>query len=126
MKPLLTLTAVLEAGAGIGLLAAPSAFALLLLGSALDSPAGLFVARLAGIALLALAAGCWLARSDTQSRAARGLVSAMVLYNLGAAIILAAAGIRSEPAGAALWPTVILHAALAFWCITRLLARVPE
>jgi hypothetical protein len=39
------------------------------------------MARLAGVALLALGVACWLAVSDAQSRAARGLASGMVLYD---------------------------------------------
>lgn len=47
----------------------------------------------------------------------------MVLYNLGAVIIFAAAGIRSQPAGVALWPVVILHTAMTVWCVTSLLKK---
>ena len=39
-------------------------------------------------------------------------VSAMLLYNLGVALIFGAAGLQSHPAGIALWPAVILHAVL--------------
>jgi hypothetical protein len=45
----------------------------------------------------------------------------MVLYNFGVAVILGAAGIRSQPVGAALWPAVMLHAAMTVWCIASLL-----
>jgi hypothetical protein len=79
------------------------------------------LARVAGAALFALGVACWLARDNTQSRAARGLVSAMVLYNLGAVIILSAAGIRSQPVGIALWPAVVLHAVMTIWCVASLL-----
>jgi len=65
----------------------------------------------AGLGLLAIGVACWFASSDTQSCAARGVVSAMVIYNLGAALVLGAAGIQSPPPGIALWPAVILHAA---------------
>ena len=50
----------------------------------------------------------------------------MVLYNFGAAVILGAAGIRSQPVGAALWPAVILHAAMAAWCVTSLLIQPTQ
>lgn len=65
----------------------------------------------------------WLAASDTQSCAARGVVTAMVLYNLGAAFVLAAAGVGAKSSGIALWPAVIVHAALTVWCITSLLKQ---
>ena len=121
MKRLLIVTAVIELGAGVALLCFPSATVALLLGSLLDTPAAMNLARVAGAALFALGVACWLARDNTQSRAARGLVSAMVLYNLGAVIILSAAGIRSQPVGIALWPAVVLHAVMAIWCVASLL-----
>ena len=95
MKPLLIVMALLEAGVGLGLLVAPSAVASVLLGSALDARVGSIVARVAGAALLALGAACWLAREDGLSRAARGLVAAMLLYNASAAAPGAAASMTS-------------------------------
>lgn len=123
MKPLLIATALLEAGTGIALLVTPSPFAEVLLGAPLEAPAALTVARVAGAGLLALGIAGWLAASDTRSCAARGVVSAMVVYNLGAAIILGLAGIQRPPAGIALWSAVILHVAMAVWCVTNLLAQ---
>jgi hypothetical protein len=79
MKKLLVTTAVLEAGTGLGMLAFPSVVATLILGSALDRGVALVVARVAGVAILALATACWIARQDEQSRTTRGLVSAMVV-----------------------------------------------
>ena len=123
MKKLLTLTAIIEAATGAGLLAAPAVLAQLLLGGTLDTPAALTVARVAGAALLALGVACWLAASDARSCAARGVVSAMVIYNLGAMLVLGAAGLRPQPVGIGLWPAVILHAVMTVWCVSRLLAK---
>jgi len=124
MKRLLIVTAGIELGAGVALLCFPSATVTLLLGSGLDTPAAVALGRLAGAALFALGVACWLAQYDAQSCAARGLVSAMVLYNLGAVVILGAAGIRSQqPVGVALWPAVVLHAAMTIWCVMCLLRK---
>jgi hypothetical protein len=123
MKRLLIVTAVIELGAGVALLCFPSATVALLLGSLLDTPAAMNLARVAGAALFALGVACWLAHYDAQSRAAKGLVSAMVLYNLGAVIILGAAGIRSQPVGIGLWLAVILHAVMTIWCAASLLRK---
>jgi hypothetical protein len=88
----------------------------LLLGASFDTPAALVVARVTGAALLSLGVACWLARNDAQSRAARGLITAILLYNLAAVAIFVYAGIGARLSGIGLWPTVVLHAALAVWC----------
>jgi hypothetical protein len=119
MNRLLKLTAIIEAATGLGLAAVPAAVVRLLLGAEI-SGASIPLGRVAGVALLALGVACWLARHDAQSCAARGLVSAMVLYNLGSVVILGAAGLQSQPVGIALWPAVILHAAMAVWCVACL------
>jgi len=123
MKRLLIVTAVIELGVGVALLCLPSATVTLLLSSGLDTPAAVALGRLAGAALFALGVACWLAQYDARSCAARGLVSAMVLYNLGAVVVLGAAGIRSQPVGIGLWPAVVLHAVMAIWCVTCLLRK---
>lgn len=120
MKRLLALTAIIEAATGVGLIALPSVVVQLLLGSPLDTSAALVLGRVAGSALLALGVACWLARDDTQSRAARGLVSAMLLYNVATVAVLAFAGIGLGLNGVALWPAVVLHAAIAVWCVACL------
>ncbi len=123
MKRLLIVTAVIELGAGLALLGLPSATVALLLGSPLDAPAAVALGRLAGAALFALGIACWLAHYDAESCTAGGLVSAMVLYNLGAVVILGVAGIQLRPVGIALWPAVGLHTAMTAWCVTRLLRK---
>lgn len=121
MKTLLTATAVIEAGAGLALLGLPSATASLLLGTPLDSPAAVSLARIGGAAILALAIVCWLARRDAHSSASRGLVVAMVFYNITVAAVLAFADFGHGMHGMLLWPAVAFHVAMGAWCITVLL-----
>ncbi len=116
MSRLLKLTAIIEMATGLGLMATPSVVVRLLLGSPLDTSAAVMLGRVAGAALLALGVACWLARDDTQSRAARGLVVAMLIYNLIATAVLAFAGIGLGLHGVALWPAVVLHAVMGAWC----------
>jgi hypothetical protein len=117
---LLAVTAVIEAGTGLVLVASPPLPVTLVFGAPLYTPAALTVARLAGTALLTLGIACWLARRDGQSRAATGLVAAMLFYNLAAVAVLADAGSGPGPVGIALWPAVVLHAAMAVLCIACL------
>jgi hypothetical protein len=119
VNTLFATTAVIEAGAGFALLCLPSAAAKLLLGATLQEPAALTVARVGGAGLLTLGITCWLARNDTQNSSARGLITAMVVYNLGVALILGSAGLR-QPVGIILWPAVVLHTGMTAWCILSL------
>jgi hypothetical protein len=115
-----TATAVIEMGAGLALLSFPSAALYLLLGAPLQAANVLTLARIGGAALLTLGVAFWLARGDTRSRAARGLIAAMIVYNFGVDLILGTAGIRSQSVGLALWPAVVLHAAMGIWCYVSL------
>ena len=98
----------------------PPLVARLLLGVPIDAPAALVVGRIAGAALLSLGGACWLARDDGPSRARRGLVAAMLLYNSVAVAVLASAGAGVRLVGVLMWPAVALHAVLAVWCIACL------
>ena len=124
MKRFLTLTAIIEAATGLALIAVPAIVVRLLLGVEI-SGASIPLGRVAGAALLALGVACWLARDDRQSRATRGLVVAMLIYNLVATAVLAFAGIGLGFVGIALWPAVVLHAAMAVWCVACL-RRGPQ
>jgi hypothetical protein len=120
-------TAVVELGAGLALLCLPSSAVDILLGTPLEAPAALAVARVGGIALLTLGVACWLARDDIHSPAARALVSAMVLYNLGVVFILGVAGFRPLPVRIVLWPAALVsHLAMATWCVMSLRIRKAE
>jgi hypothetical protein len=119
MKNLLVLTAVIEAGAGLVFLIAPSVAAMLLFGSSPDAPVALMVTRLTGAALVTLGVAFWLACGDLESRAATGVVAAMLFYNLAALAILVAAGIKGL-VGITLWLGVVLHSTMAVWCFACL------
>ena len=110
---LLTLSGALELGAGAALLAAPSLVASLLLGGTLEAPAQV-VARVAGAALLALGLACWSARREAPGR---GMVTAMLAYNVGAVAVFLHAHFGVGLNGIGLWPAIILHTGLAGWCV---------
>ena len=115
-KTLLIVTVLLETPLSLMLLASPMSVTMLLLGVTLDAPAALIVGRITGVALLGLSAACWLARNDGSSRAGRGVVLAILLYNCGAVAVLAHAGAAVRLVGVLMWPAVALHVALAIWC----------
>ena len=87
VNPLFALTAAIEAATGLALIAAPDFAVGLLLGDELAGPC-VPLGRLAGVALLALGVACWLARDDRGAPPRRPLLGAMLLYNVGAAIVL--------------------------------------
>lgn len=123
MKNLLIVTAGIEAATGLALLGLPLLVASLLLGASLDMHAALVVARVTGAALLALGVACWMARNDGKSRAAAGVVTAMLLYNVAAVSVFLYASIGLALSGIGLWPAILLHAALAAWCVACLRTR---
>jgi len=129
MKALFTVTAAIEMGAGLALLSRPAATATLLLGAPLEGPAALTVARVGGAGLMALAVACWFARHDSQSgdtranNATRGLIAALLVYNIAAVGVLADAGAVLKLYGLALWPAVLLHTGLSAWCVACLRVR---
>ena len=115
MKKLLIITAVLEAATGIGLLVVPSALSRVLLGSPLDGPVALTLARVGGAGLLTIGIACWLARDH-----GRALVVAMLFYNVAAVAILGYAALGLALSGIGLWPAIGLHTALAGWCAAQI------
>jgi hypothetical protein len=101
MKWVLIFAAVGEAGTGLALLIVPSLVGWLLLGEELTGIA-IPVARVAGIALVALRVACW---------PGTPLVG-MLTYSGAVTLYLAYVGFASGLSGILLWPAVILHVIL--------------
>jgi hypothetical protein len=123
MKTVLTITAILESGTGLVLIAVPSLLTQILFDVILETPAALAVVRIAGAALVSLGLACWLARNQIQSIAAKGLVIAMFLYNTVIAFVLAYSAISSGLSGFGLWPAVLIHLSFGIWCVMSLLNK---
>ena len=102
MKKTLVLAAVSEAATGVALLVVPSLVGQLLLGEELAGVA-LPVARVAGIALIALGVACW---------PGPPLVG-MLTYGVLATLYLAYLVLGGEWIGPLLWLAVVLHAVLS-------------
>ena len=119
LNRLLIVTAVLEASTGVALLSAPATVAGLLLGAAIDAP-GLVVARVAGAALFTIGILCWVASKGRSGLANRGLLRAILFYNVAVFVALAHANMALQLTGIGMWPVMALHAALAAWCIACL------
>ena len=101
MNRVLAFAAVGEAVTGLVLFLAPSLAAHLLLGTDVTGP-GVIVARVAGIALIGLAAACWPGPA----------ILGMLGYSLLATLYLGWLGATGAAMGVLLWPAVVLHAGL--------------
>ena len=102
MKKVLIFAAVAEVATGLALLIVPSLVGLLLLGEQLTGVA-IPVARVAGIALMALGIACW---------PGPPLVG-MLIYSAAVTLYLAYLGFAGGFSGVFLWPAVALHAVLS-------------
>jgi hypothetical protein len=110
MKRVIILAALGEAVTGLALLIVPSLVGRLLLGEELTGVA-VPVARVAGIALIALAVACW---------PGPPLVG-MLTYVAVVTLYLAYIGLVGGLTGVLLWPAVVLHViltALLTWALT--------
>jgi hypothetical protein len=103
----LVLAATSEAATGVALLIVPSLVGQWLFGVELTGVA-LIVARMTGIALIALGVACWPGT----------LLVGMLIYNVAVTLYLAYVGFTGGVTGILLWPVVVLHAIL-----TALLTR---
>jgi hypothetical protein len=109
MKKVLTIAAVLEVATGVALLIVPPLVGRLLFSEELTGVV-IPVARVLGIALLALGVSCWPGNTA---------LCGMLTYSALATLYLAYLGVIGDWVGPLLWPAVVLHAIL-----TVLLARV--
>jgi hypothetical protein len=116
-KYFLIITALCEAGTGCLALVSPSLLLVLLLGVDQSPPEVICLGRVAGAALLAIGVSSWFGRSEEGTQAQQGLLIAILIYDLAAGATLAYTGAFLHLAGIALWPAVVLHAALAIWCV---------
>jgi hypothetical protein len=107
MNRLLSFAAVAEALTGLALMAAPSIVGRLLFGAEL-SGVTVAVARVTGIALVALGVACF-----SGGEAGRGL-SGMLTYSLLATLYLVYLGRGGEWVGSLFWPAAGFHAVLTF------------
>ncbi|MFO0993764.1 MAG: hypothetical protein U1E67_17730 [Hyphomicrobiales bacterium] len=116
-KSLIWAMTVLELLAGLGLLLLPGLSLGLLLGMPNPAPEALGVSRLAGVALIAIGVMC---HSGAAGPVSWWVLAGMLVYNVGAAAVLAYIGGGLGLAGPLLWPAVILHAGLTFWVLLSL------
>jgi hypothetical protein len=109
MKKVLIFAAIGEAATGFALLIVPSLVGQLLLGEKIADVA-IPVARVAGIALIALGIACW---------PGTPLVG-MLTYSAAVMLYLAYVGFAGGLTGILLWPAVVLHVILTALLIRAL------
>ena len=116
-KTVLLVAAVAEMATGAALLLAPALVGHLLFGAELSGLA-VIVARVTGIALVALGIACWPGTP----------MFAMLVYSAAITVLLAYVGLAGSAKGVLLWPVVVLHAVMTVllarsWLATR---RPPQ
>lgn len=101
MNKVLIFACLCEAATGLALLIVPSLVGLLLFGEELTGLATP-IARLTGIALIALAIACW-----------QGSLVGMLTYNAAVTLYLSYIGLAGGLIGVLLWPAAALHVVLS-------------
>jgi hypothetical protein len=117
MKKVLTVAAVAEVATGVALLIVPSLIGRLLFGEEFTGIV-ISVARVLGIALIALGVCCW---------PGSAALCGMLTYSALVTLYLLFLAIRGEWVGPLLWPVVALHgilSALLSWASFQ--SRKPE
>jgi hypothetical protein len=107
-RGLAAMAAGLEVTAGAALIASPSVFVRLLLGTTISS-SGIAIARMGGFGLLSLGLACWPIGKVLTAPAA----SAMLTYNALAALYFGYLHVDGGFTGYLLWPACAIHASLA-------------
>ena len=125
MRPrtLLITTTALELPTGLALLLVPSVVTELLPGEELAAPAAIAIGRVAGIALVAIGASCWLAGKGDGTSRPTDLIAGLLIYNVAITVLLGHASLALEMHGILSWPAVVGHTALALWCVGCLRSR---
>ena len=101
MKKVLIFAAVGETATGVALLIVPSLVGQLLFGAELTGIA-MTLARVTGIALIALGVACWPGPP----------LAGMLIYSAVVTLYLAYVGFTGGSSGILLWPAVVLHVIL--------------
>jgi hypothetical protein len=122
IRTLIILESMVEGLTGIFLIIFPAVLTAILFGSPVDTPASMTVARVGGVALLALAVACWLSRNDKTGTAVNGLVKALMLYNTAIAVLFLYIGFRLGLSGMVFWSVTIFHVFMSSWCVVCLSA----
>ena len=112
VKGLLALAAIAEAATGVALLIAPTLVGKLLLGAELTDDAAV-VARVCGVALIALAVACWPGPP----------LLGMLTYSAALMLYLAWLGLSGISRGILLWPAVLAHLILTVLLLRQTFPR---
>ena len=117
-KSLLLVTAFAEMATGAALLTMPTLVAATIVGGPMGEDTGIAIARIGGVALVALACICWFARNDRRP-VVNGLLTGLLVYNVAVSLLLMQTALGGMW-GLGLWPAVAFHLLLASWCLLRL------
>lgn len=116
MRRFLVVTGVFEVLSGLGLAATPHLAAELLAAAGdFTDPAALLLARVGGLALIAIGIACLAAQHAEGGAGLRGLLTGLLFYNVTALVLLTHAALTLATPGPVLWPAVAAHALLSVW-----------
>lgn len=117
VKNLLRVTALAEGSMALAFLLLPSMPSQLLFGQTATTALAAILGHFVGAVLISLSLACWWAAGDASSKAASGVIKAVLFYDVVATVILVYAWFGLGAAGILLWVGVAVHVVLGLWCV---------
>jgi hypothetical protein len=114
IKTFLAYSAVIEALTGLALILVPARVALMLFETEITSPLEILLAMIGGVAILSLAWGAWLARSNAFALTA---VKIFLLYNAAVALVILYGALELGFKGIPIWVVIVFHTYQSFVCL---------
>jgi len=117
VKLLLEAMAVMSLVTGLLLILIPAFLSKIVFDNTPTDPAIFALARITGTAILSIGMICWMVRLEGRSKAGKGLITGLAIYNSLSMMVLAYAVIMQGFSTPGLWTMILIHAVMAGWCI---------
>jgi hypothetical protein len=117
VKLLLEAMAVINLITGLMLILVPTFLPKIVLEISVTDSASIAMSRVTGTAILSIGMICWMVRMEGRSKAGKGIVTGLAIYNALLMMVLAYTIIVQGFSTPGLWAFIFLYSVMAGWCI---------